>query len=179
MNNRCHPYVIEPLLRDTVHNQRASDCWLLLFLQYHKWPRKHWAPLIVSIIYQFSSRYKSFGLPFRMHYYLLEHLQLREIPEDIYPGSEHNRLHLQICPFWILLCFSGTQKMHPQWFYNRLPMLKPFIRKKGIQFPFFPVDCLNLLHQQKRLGFLLMRYDNQFQNFIKSVTAMNPATGNT
>ncbi len=42
--------------------------------------------------------------------------------------------------------FKVYKKRIHKWFDNHLPLLKSFIRRKIIQFPFFPIDRLNLFH---------------------------------
>src|SRR5699024_7138282 len=57
--------------------------------------------------------------------------------------------------------FQVRKKRIHKWFDNRLPLLKPFIRTKGIQLPFFPIDRLDLFHQQKCMGLLLTGFRDQ------------------
>ena len=74
--------------------------------------------------------------------------------------------------------FQVRKKRIHKWSYHHLSLLKPFIRRKVLQFPFFPVDCLNLFHQQKYIRLLLTGFRDQLQSLIKSAAAMNPAAGN-
>ena len=73
--------------------------------------------------------------------------------------------------------FQIRKKCIHKRFDNHLPLLQSFFRRKVIQFPFFSINCLNMFHQQKCIGFLLIGFGNQFQSFIKSAATVHPASG--
>ena len=151
----CHLCVLESLPKDIVHSQKAS---IIRFRSFHN---------TVNDCWRFGSMNHIDHLPI-----FLPNTKSSDCP---FAGVIVNR-NVSVCEkypkiFFLIQCISDSttkfilfgygysfqvcKKCIHKRFYNRLPLLKPFFRRKVIQFPFFSIDCLNLFHQQECIRFLL------------------------